>query len=147
MDLPNLGICGASHEFTHRSSYGNYIMTENYTHLAQRDEKHSESSDSYYKIVMRFTSMSCEGVSVVTGPQMQMSPSGTSWISPDIVSACEAVCMFHHGPPFTAVSAVIVCMSCMPVLSVLAAFHVAVLSQVTVVERRSGGSGSKLSMT
>lgn len=97
--------------------------------------------------------MSCEGVSVVTGPQMQMSPSGTSWISADIVSACEAVCMFHHGPPFTAVSAVslcrdvIVCMSCMPVLSVLAAFHVAVLSQVTVVERRSGGSGSNLSMT
>lgn len=83
----------------------------------------------------------------MTGPQMQMSPSGTSWISADIVSACEAVCMFHHGPPFTAVSAVIVCMSCMHVLSVLAAFHVAVLSQVTVVERRSGGSGSNLSMT
>lgn len=45
VDLPNLGICGASHEFTHRSTYGNYIMTENYTHLAQRDEKHSESCD------------------------------------------------------------------------------------------------------
>ena len=54
---------------------------------------------------------------------------------------CEAVGMFHHRPPLTAVSAaslrrdVIVCMLRVAVPSMLAAFYMAVLSQVTGEER------------